>query len=197
MKNVDLFPIVFKDTYNFDWDNISPRVMNLISEAEDESYSKVNGKTTVALNHFFDKRPHAWPEFFDYVEWLKPKVEFVWARWGLLPQRKFVTGSWFNLHTKGSYTKEHYHHSTHIVVTAYLKCPPDSGCIQFRTPYELQKLSEPVATPDAGLWEDCLVETNDVIFFPGWIRHRTQVSQSDDPRIVLTMNISGAYEDGH
>jgi uncharacterized protein (TIGR02466 family) len=194
MKSLDLFPIIWKDNYTFDWNKLESKVMNLINESDTSSLLEVGGKTTVGLNYFEDKRPHKWEEFQDYFEWLQPRVENIWSRWGLIPQRKFITGSWFNLHNKGDYTKEHHHHSTHIVVSTYLQCPENSGCIQFKNPYEMQKLSEPVATPDEGLWTDCEIKTNDVLIFPGWIRHRTLPSCSNYPRIVFTMNISGTYE---
>lgn len=194
MKSLDLFPIIFKDTYEFNWKSLSNKVYDLIQESDPISELESGGITTVGLNLYEDKRPHLWEEFSDYLEWLRPKVESVWGNWGLVPQRKYITGSWFNLHKCGDYTKPHHHHSTHIVVTAYLQCPKDSGCIQFQNPFSLQKLSEPVATPDEGLWTDCVCETNDILIFPGWIDHRTQPSNSQEDRIVFTMNISGSYE---
>lgn len=194
MESLDLFPIIWKEKYQFDFQSLGSKVYELIEESDTKSDLEYGGISTVGLNLYEGKRPHTWKEFSDYMDWLRPRVEDIWSKWSLLPQRKYVTGSWFNLHRYGDYTREHHHHSTHIVVTAYLKCPPNSGCIQFRNPYTIQKLSEPVSTPDEGLWVDCVCETNDVLIFPGWIEHRTQPSRTHEDRIVFTMNISGSYE---
>lgn len=194
MKNLDLFPIIFKDTYDFNWHQIKPKVMSLIDESDYSATLEIGGKTTVGLNYYPDKRPHNWKEFSNFVEWIEPRVETVWQKWGLMPQKKYISESWFNLHNIGDYTKEHYHHSVHIVVASYLTCPPLSGCIQFKTPYEQQKLSEPVSCPDEGIWVDCEVNTNDVLVFPGWMKHRTTISNSNESRIVYTMNIIGVCE---
>lgn len=191
MKSLDVFPIVFKDHYQFDWETISPRVLSLFDEVDEYAALEVNGKTTVGLNIYEDKRPHLWPEFTDYIQWLQPRVESIWSRWGLRPMKKYCTGSWFNLHTRDCHTLEHYHHGVHLVITSYLQCPKNSGFIQLRSPHELHKLGEPLASPDAGIWEEVPVETNDILIFPGWIKHKTGVSTTDDPRIVFTMNVSG------
>ena len=38
-------------------------------------------------------------------------------------------------------------------------------------------------------WETIKVETNDVIFFPGWLVHRTQPNLVDEGRYVMSLNI--------
>jgi len=194
MKTVDLFPIIWKDQYEFNLDTLEPKITKLFSEVSYNSSLEEGGKSTVSLNIFPDKRPHEWKELSDFVEWCKPRVEYMWQKWALIPQRKYITGSWFNIHHEGDYTKEHHHHSTHITIAAYLKCPPNSGFIEFRSPFEIYKLSEPVIEPDNGIWVEQEIKTNDVLFFPGWLKHRTAPSLTKEARIVFTMNISGQYE---
>lgn len=194
MNALNLFPIIWKDTFQFDWQVIEPKVTQLFSEVDSFASLEVGGKTTVGLNLYPDKRPHTWEEFSPFMEWARPRVEYIWQKWGLIPQKKYVTGSWFNLHNQGDYTKEHHHHSTHIVISSYLQCPPNSGGIEFKNPFEIYKYSEPVSEPDNGIWTEETVKTNDVLFFPGWLKHRTAISSSEQRRIVFTMNISGQYE---
>ena len=38
-------------------------------------------------------------------------------------------------------------------------------------------------------WEAIDVKTNDVIFFPGWLRHKTEKNTSDESRYVMSANI--------
>ena len=80
-----------------------------------------------------------------------------------------------------------------FVVTAYLKLPKDGGFIEFRDPLEYHKNNTPIE-PEEQTWKAIPCETNDVLIFPGWLRHRVQPSQTDEERIVLTMNIGPANE---
>ena len=38
-------------------------------------------------------------------------------------------------------------------------------------------------------WEPIEVKTNDVIFFPGWLRHKTEKNNSDENRYVMSANM--------
>jgi hypothetical protein len=38
-------------------------------------------------------------------------------------------------------------------------------------------------------WNECKTKTGDVLCFPGWLKHRTQPSNSDEQRWVLTTNV--------
>ena len=42
--------------------------------------------------------------------------------------------------------------------------------------------------PQIDLWNEVTVETNDILIFPGWLKHRTQVNRVDDDRVCLTFN---------
>jgi hypothetical protein len=43
--------------------------------------------------------------------------------------------------------------------------------------------------PEMSLYKEIQVKTNDVVIFPGWLKHRVQPSQTDEERIVMTFNI--------
>ena len=47
----------------------------------------------------------------------------------------------------------------------------------------------PVLDLDNNLWKEVPVKTGDVLFFPGWINHRTQENTTNEERIVMTYNI--------
>ena len=53
---------------------------------------------------------------------------------------------------------------------------------------EYHKLGFPVDL-DNNLWKEVPVKTGDVLFFPGWINHRTQENTTNEERIVMTYNI--------
>ena len=96
--------------------------------------------------------------------------------------------SWINIHKKSGITLEHNHSHTPLVITAYLKLPINSGFIEFRDPLEYHKTNTPI-TPEEELWKAVPCETNNILIFPGWIKHRTQPNLTNNDRIVLTMNI--------
>ena len=37
------------------------------------------------------------------------------------------------------------------------------------------------------------VETNDVLFFPGWLTHKTEKSKSIENRYVMSLNVMGNW----
>lgn len=42
-------------------------------------------------------------------------------------------------------------------------------------------------------WEYIEVESGDVLFFPGWMTHKTEKNLSDKDRYVMSLNIMGNY----
>ena len=75
--------------------------------------------------------------------------------------------------------------------------PEGSGNLQILNPLHTFKYAEPVddgyEMPRQDHWIDIPVKTNDVIYFPGWLKHRTGANNSDSNRYVMTMNVT-AYE---
>ena len=42
-------------------------------------------------------------------------------------------------------------------------------------------------------WEYIDVQTNDVLFFPGWLTHKTEVNKTNKNRYVMSLNVMGNY----
>ena len=99
-----------------------------------------------------------------------------------------MLNSWINVHERTGVTLEHSHNNALFVVTSYINLPPNSGYIEFRDPLEYHKSNTPME-PEEELWKEVPCNTNDVLIFPAWLKHRVQPSQTDEQRIVLTMNI--------
>jgi len=99
-----------------------------------------------------------------------------------------VTESWINIHYKGGQTLEHSHNFITFVVTAYLQVPDNCGYIEFKDPLEYHKSIYPIF-PEESLYKELPVTTNDVLIFPGWLKHRVQPNLSNDERIIFTFNI--------
>ena len=186
-ENVDPFPkLIWKFKYNFPFEGIVNRI-NCLSTETSKNSNLESGAAFSTVAAPFDP-PHTWPELRDFREWLREPLDFVWQHHNFKQYNTSVINSWINVHKKSGVTLEHNHSHTPLVITAYLKLPTDSGFIEFRDPLEYHKTNTPI-TPEEELWKAVPCETNDILIFPGWIKHRTQPNLIDNDRIVLTMNI--------
>ena len=87
-----------------------------------------------------------------------------------------IDNSWCNIHYSTGHTLEHSHGNTDYVCSYYLQVPKDSGNLLVKPKYSNEWVSIPVAS-------------SDYLIFPGWLLHKTEVSDSSDVRIVATTNI--------
>lgn len=139
--------------------------------------------------HDADQQPHFSLEVVDFNSWLEPIINNIWSDCNFSQMRSEVSKSWFNLHSRTGQTLEHFHNRTDLVVSAYICCDDDTGNIEFRDPLEYHKMGS--SWHESQLWKEVKVKTNDVLIFPGWLNHRTQINETDTDRIVMTYNING------
>jgi uncharacterized protein (TIGR02466 family) len=184
-------PLILKVKYDkFDWEKLEPVCEQLVKDSPFKvNIENDNGRSSVSN----PKNPHTLSEFREFYTWLQPYANHIIKKeWKLLSTLDYViSNSWVNYHLRGGITKEHLHGGAVMVIATYLNVPNNSGYIEFKHPLETQKgfyLHE----EDDGLWnwKTIQVKTGDVLMFPGWIRHRTQPSNSDEKRWVLTTNIT-------
>jgi hypothetical protein len=146
--------------------------------------------STVRNRHFRgdEYQPHCWDLLQDYNAWLESRLFYVWHYLNYFGKSPQIINSWLNIHKRTGQTLEHNHNHAPLVVSAYLNLPEGSGLIEFRDPLEYHKYGLPYE-PQEFLWTPIEIKTNDVLIFPGWMKHRTQESNSDEDRVVLTYNI--------
>lgn len=185
---VDCFPpLVWKFSYDFDLPLLSKKIDNLFSQVEQNSVLEAgNAQSTVSVNQ--NLQPHTWMELRDFQMWLGGKIAELRNTYNFLISYSEVTQSWCNKHTRGGHTLEHVHNFGTFVASCYLSCPENSGNIEFKDPLEYHKGAWPVI-PELSFYHEVPVATNDVLIFPGWLKHRVQPSQSDQERLVMTFNI--------
>lgn len=190
ISNNDIFlfqPYIWKFKYEFDIDRLENKIQELFSLVEKNSkLEKGNAVSSVSLSETL--QPHTWDELADFQEWLGSKLEIPKDYYRFYDRMSKVSNSWMNRHLKGGYTEEHCHTGSTLVASCYLKCPLDSGNIEFRNPLEYHLNSWPVH-PEEIMFQEIPVETNDVLIFPGWLKHRVQPNNTDRERLVLTINI--------
>lgn len=180
-------PVIWKFSYHFNLDTINPKLNNLFDQVEVNSALETGAAlSTVSLP--IQVQPHTWKELDDFQYWLGEKISYIRTQWSFNHEHSEVINSWVNRHYKTGQTIEHSHSNTTFVVSAYIKCSPGSGNIEFKDPLEYHKQSFPIVS-DESFYREVHCETNDVLIFPGWLRHRTQVNDVNDERIVITFNI--------
>ncbi len=180
-------PYIWKFQYNFDLLKLQPKINDLFNQVEINSkLEKGNAVSTVAVDQTL--QPHTWDELADFQRWLGATFEHIKDTYNFVERQSRVTQSWINRHGLGGITEEHNHNFSTFVVSCYLKCPPNSGNIEFKDPLEYHFTSWPIE-PEEILYRELPVTTNDVVIFPGWLRHRVQPNQSREDRFVMTFNI--------
>lgn len=185
---IELFPpLIWKFSYNFKYDELESKIENLFSLVKVNSNLEIgNAISTVSISP--EKQPHSWPELEIFQEWLGERIFEIRKIYNFQYNNSEVTNSWVNRHYFGGETIEHTHSFSTFVVSCYLKCPENSGNIVFKDPLEYQKHSFPII-PELSLYKEVPVKTNDVLIFPGWLKHRVQANQTNNERVVLTFNI--------
>lgn len=185
---LNIFPaLVWKCKYPFDWPVLKTKLDTIFELVATNSNLEVgNAISTVSLPPHL--QPHMWEELRHFQQWLGTQIDYLRVVNKFTIHHSEVIHSWANKHGPDGQTLEHSHSHTTFVVSCYLRCPINSGNIEFKDPLEYHKSSWPII-PEESLYAEVPVETNDVLIFPGWIKHRVQPNLSADDRYVLTFNI--------
>lgn len=97
---------------------------------------------------------------------------------------------WSNIHKAESFTLQHSHSLMPMVGSFYLKAEKNSGDLILTNPAEYSITNIPFSRSIEQKIETSIkVKTGDLVFFPGYVRHKTGENFSGDDRIVITFNI--------
>jgi uncharacterized protein (TIGR02466 family) len=198
IQNLFSLPIYKTNIFdsNIDFESIKSVVESEFKKIEiNVSLEKNGGISTYGTN----KKLHANPAFKDLCTLIMYHVNLYWKildiNDGLHP---VIDECWANKHIKGSFTDLHSHSMHPIVVSFYLAAPRDCGNIVFVNPMEYAITHIPYNySVDDKINTSVYITSGDMVLFPGWLRHKTETSNSNDDRIVITFNIryEGLYLD--
>jgi len=174
--------LIYKDTFEFDLQKLLPTMKQ--SLFQDGVPSADNYETTPA-----GATPHHWPEFHEFLVWAAERAEKIAEDWELLPLEKYIASSHVNRQVQGQYVREHSHPGVDIVIVAYISAEENSGNIEFRDPLEYAWQNLPKDTHPRDVWREVKIKTGDVLFFPGFLNHRTQINTSGKDRWTLNTMI--------
>jgi len=165
------------------------------SKNREEKVPLEYGNATSTVIHNANGQPHMWEENKKFIQFLNANLPYILKEFGLADQPIGISNSWVNRHSKGGETLEHMHEFVDLVVSSYLFCPKNSGNLLVRDPLEYHRWHDVIdnayfkKTKYRHPWVEVPVETNDVLIFPGWLNHKTEKSESDIDRYVMTINL--------
>ncbi len=211
LESCNPWPVIFKTKYDFNFDDkLKGKVIDSLKQSHQfiqamnvPTPERDGGITSVVLSQDpKHSNPHEWPEFAEFKEFVIRTSSEVLRKWNCNASvQRAILKSWVNVHPQGSYTDEHMHHGVLMAVAAYLHVPKNGGNLLVKNPLNPYKFSEPIhrdyfAVDDRdGLeWAPIQVETGDVLFFPGWLSHKTEKNMSKDLRFVMSWNVSYAND---
>ena len=181
----NVFPLIYKTHVPIDWNGVRERCENLIVSSSNRTDRIVSSNGGTTLNS--PLMPHEFPEFNNLNAVINNCVKEVAKAWNLLYDDYYCFRSWLNWHYQTGQLEEHDHSVVPFVATYYLHKPVNSGNIEFRNPLEYHWCGYPT---NQQIWQEFPIEAGDLIFFPGWMKHRVQPNQSTERRLVLTMNFN-------
>jgi len=181
--------LVYKVHCPLDLTSIASRSAELLDTIIDEGEVEQDGGIT-STGHL--DAPHLWPEMQLLNAWLRVRAEQVLNKWDLQFNTFGVTKSWVNSHYHGAWTDLHDHGDSHLVCSVYLQQPDNGGNLEFenhgRTLFAGYPRFPQNKSQLHNYYTEVKVSQGDIVFFPGWLSHRSQKNNTSDRRIVMGMN---------
>lgn len=190
MIDVNPFPaIIFKETFQFNDTHLAAAkdIIHMSDASKNSHLEKGNARSSIANQ---DLAPHGHPAFEDFFTWMHPVADdIIKNKFHLSGYYNYYVGnSWINVHGLDGKTVEHNHGMSVLSIVAYIKVPENSGFTEFKDPYyNFKSLHE---QDDSLLkeWFSVPIKAGDVLFFPGWLPHRSQPNKNINERWILSAN---------
>jgi len=138
---------------------------------------------------------HNHPAFENITLQLEPMIKKCWAEYkfynGLTPQ---ICEMWINKTCKNSGIIAHNHTPYLLSGVMYIKMDPGMGDIIFENPNHLVASLQPFGWqgPEGvqyDIEETVSIQSGDVLIFPGWLRHKTKINETNLPRYAVSFNV--------
>jgi uncharacterized protein (TIGR02466 family) len=152
------------------------------------------GKTAISTVTHQPQQLHDYPEFNVLNQQVTKCAEEFWKenewRKDLTP---VVSGSWAVKHERGDYTSLHSHGRNDISSVFYFKVPEESGDLLLLNPLEYIKGMEAYSPgyETGHQYSRMKAIEGRVYMWPSWLKHKTQASDSDAPRVSMPYNFVG------
>lgn len=178
-------PVIFRDRFEFTDKHFAAACQMLQVTTDSVTDLEVGDAQSTVANQ--NHAPHRHNDFLDFFSWLEEKSNLIIGQWKLDTSNQFYVGnSWINRHGPTGETIPHNHGFSTLSCVAYISLPPGSGYTQFQDPhYNFKNLHEASNLQE---YHSVPVQQGDILFFPGWLMHRSEKNASASDRVVLSAN---------
>jgi uncharacterized protein (TIGR02466 family) len=137
------------------------------------------------------KNVHTFDKFKPLGDFIEQEGKKYWDLLGYYPDvLPKIRHSWVNITNSGGLVSPHNHCRNPIVAVFYLEANDNCGNIVFENPMELILGGQPIKMPYKNFQTSVKVTTGDVVIFPGYLKHYTEVNNSNSPRVTFVVNLA-------
>lgn len=195
----NLFPtLVYKSTYTGDLtslkDSIIPHLIPIFEEAKSNNQASMRNGSICSVNT--SNRIQDKIDVADLITFVTDSVTEYWKQLGYVDSTIKVHHVWANKYPPGSYIENHNHSPAPLTASFYLSKPENSGNIIFENPlstllrYQPYKGLGDTENYASAFDETIEVDEGELVIFPGWLMHKTEINRSTKERIIIGFDIT-------
>ena len=197
MSTIDIFPVkIYKTQYDGNIELLKSSVLLRLQECHNKTteFNQGNMRGNGLCSYNVMRDLHTWPELKELVNFIN---EHAWLYWQAIgydqKKRPGVYEMWSNVYKHDSFIESHNHAPIHMTASFYLQMPKDGGNLAFEHPNATMLKHQPFDLNGirygATFEHEVNIETGDLIFFPGWLTHKTKPNMSTEDRIIIGANV--------
>ena len=163
-------------------------IFNVMNDYTFHSLEKDGGKST----HYINRNLHQNEIFYPLIDKIYDHLTDYCKHIELSPFLEPVISSmWANSHLADAWSDLHIHSVHQLVGCYYLDFPEDAGDLVFLNPLEYHYNYFPFTEKghEENTWHKAGIQQGDLVFFPAFLKHKTEKNKSKQQRISINFNI--------
>ena len=141
---------------------------------------------------FFDLKNEIPMKFFNKIKNFLEKIIKNEMGWEYIPNNVRITSMWSIINKKGDFNIQHNHPNAYLSAAYYVKCPVNSGNINFHEGSEAKLIRHPNIkkfTEMSAMKTSLEPKEGDLFVFPAYFYHDVGENLSNEDRIVISFNL--------
>ena len=141
---------------------------------------------------FFDLKNEIPMKFFNKMKSFLEKIITNEMGWEYVPNNVKITSMWSIINKKGDFNIQHNHPNAYLSAAYYVKCPVNSGNINFHEGSEAKLIRHPNIkkfTEMSAMKTSLEPKEGDLFVFPAYFYHDVGENLSNEDRIVISFNL--------
>ena len=141
---------------------------------------------------FFDLKNEIPMKFFNKMKNFLEKIITNEMGWEYVPSNVKITSMWSIINKKGDFNIQHNHPNAYLSAAYYVKCPVNSGNINFYEGSEAKLIRHPNIkkfTEMSAMKTSLEPKEGDLFVFPAYFYHDVGENLSNEDRIVISFNL--------